>query len=85
MSILSLAVSLDPSSHGITYLPDDNSQAALKQLLQRLINNSSSEGKECEEGSSKEKEAAPPPKTKSKVKKLKIKILNWISFLEQIL
>ena len=74
VSISSLAASLDPRSRGLTYLPDDNSQAALKQeLLQRLINNRGSEDKECEEGSSKEKEAAPPPKKKKKRKDAKDK------------
>ena len=49
-----------------------------------MTNNSSDKDKECEEGSSNEKEAAPPPKRKGKVKKLKIKITNWNSFLEKI-
>ena len=69
-----MAASLDRRSHGLTYLPDDNSQATLKQeLFQRLINNRGSEDKECEEGSSKEKEAAPPPKKKKKSKEAKDK------------
>ena len=50
-----------------------------------MTNNSSDKDKECEEGSSNEKEAAPPPKKKRKVKKLKIKITNWNSVLEETL
>ena len=32
VSILSLAASPDPCSRGLTYLPDDKNQIALKQL-----------------------------------------------------
>lgn len=68
VSVLSLAAALDPRSRGLTYLNDDNSQAALKQeLLQRMIKNSSVD----DEQGSKEKEAAPPPKKKKKSKQPK--------------
>ena len=37
-SVLALAASLDPRSHGLTYLPDDNSQAAFKEELLQQMN-----------------------------------------------
>jgi len=64
VSILSLAASLDPRSRGLTYLPDDKSQTALKQeLLQRLIIISSDKESNSKD-SSKEKEVVPPAKKK---------------------
>ena len=59
-SVLALAASLDPRSRGLTYLPDDNSQAALKEELLKQMNLL------IDESSTNESEDANPPPSKKK-------------------
>ena len=74
-SVLSLTALFDPHSRELSYIPDDESRAALKEdLLQQLIVNNSNKDTSAE-NSETVKEVVPAPKKK---KKTKDKDLNWI-------